>query len=151
MHELATARDELAAVGDREAARRLLGHYVQSMIDAWGRDGLLAASAETFTAIGTTGRDRTQPAANRLQRSVRIRYQTGATATIEWGDGTRQLTWVPRRSRRYRSTVPGVARTLRGHVLTFRVPAAEADALALGTTAPRPAQGDRDGRCSGPD
>lgn len=69
-----------------------------------GCDGLRAASAETFTAIGTTGRDGTRPAANRLQRSVRIHYHTGETATIEWGDGTQQLTWVPRRSRRYRST-----------------------------------------------
>ena len=133
---------------DRDAARRLLAHYVKSMVDCWGRAGLHAASAERFTAIGSTGGQRTRRPRNRLHEHVRILYTAGEVATLAWADGTRELLPVPRRRRAWAPTVAATIRTDRETVLTFRIPEAEADELAA-IEAPPERPRDSPEECSG--
>ena len=115
---------------NQDAARRLMTHYVLSMSYCWGRAGLRAASVETFTGIGTTGRQRTQSPRNRLKQNARIIYAAGEIATLAWADGTRELVPLPRRPRTWTPTVAGTITTASGMVLTFRIPEREADDLA---------------------
>ena len=84
---------------DRDAARRLLGQLVTAMVRCRGRNGPRAVSAKTFTAIGTTGRERTRAPRNRPRQHVRIHYAAGEVATLAWADGTRELVPVPRQRR----------------------------------------------------
>ena len=115
---------------DQDAARRLMTHYVLSMVCGWGRAGLRAASVETFTEIGTSGPQPTQAPRNRLKQDARIIYAAGEVATLAWADGTRELVPLPRRPRAWTPTVAGTITTASGMVLTFRIPERKADELA---------------------